>query len=101
MSKLTVRSLIAVGLLLAATAYLCFWPVALMFDTPQAGLFPVRCHLILKDLPAPFVGGPPFAEAVRNGRKRTRTSIELLPLIRENIRSWTMTSRTTLPPAAS
>jgi sugar lactone lactonase YvrE len=31
--------------------------LALMIDFPQGGLFPVRCHLILSDLPAPFVGG--------------------------------------------
>lgn len=31
--------------------------VALMIDVPETGLFPVRCHLILSDLPAPFVGG--------------------------------------------
>lgn len=31
--------------------------VALMIDFPQPGLFPVRCHLILSDLPAPFIGG--------------------------------------------
>jgi len=31
--------------------------VALMIDTPETGLFPVRCHLILSGLPAPFVGG--------------------------------------------
>lgn len=31
--------------------------VALMIDFPETGLFPVRCHLVLKDLPAPYVGG--------------------------------------------
>lgn len=31
--------------------------VALMMDFPQAGMFPVRCHLVLSGLPAPFVGG--------------------------------------------
>jgi len=31
--------------------------LALMIDVPERGLFPVRCHLILSDLPAPFVGG--------------------------------------------
>jgi hypothetical protein len=31
--------------------------VALSIDEPQSGFFPVRCHLILSDLPAPFVGG--------------------------------------------
>jgi sugar lactone lactonase YvrE len=31
--------------------------LALMLDVPQTGLFPVRCHLILSGLPAPFVGG--------------------------------------------
>jgi hypothetical protein len=30
---------------------------ALMVDFPEAGLYPVRCQLILKDLPAPYVGG--------------------------------------------
>jgi hypothetical protein len=28
-----------------------------MTDFPKSGLFPVRCQLILSDLPAPFVGG--------------------------------------------
>jgi hypothetical protein len=31
--------------------------LALMSDFPATGLFPVRCQLILSDLPAPFVGG--------------------------------------------
>jgi hypothetical protein len=31
--------------------------LALMTDFPKPGLFPVRCQLILSDLPAPFVGG--------------------------------------------
>lgn len=31
--------------------------LALMVDFPAAGLFPVRCHLVLSGLPAPFVGG--------------------------------------------
>lgn len=31
--------------------------LALMTDFPETGLFPVRCQLILSDLPAPFVGG--------------------------------------------
>jgi hypothetical protein len=31
--------------------------LALMTDFPQAGLFPVRCQLVLSGLPAPFVGG--------------------------------------------
>jgi hypothetical protein len=30
---------------------------AVQVDFPQAGLFPVRCQLILSGLPAPFVGG--------------------------------------------
>lgn len=30
---------------------------ALLIDVPESGLFPVRCHLVLSDLPAPFVGG--------------------------------------------
>jgi hypothetical protein len=30
---------------------------ALMIDFPEPGLFPVRCHLVLSGLPAPFVGG--------------------------------------------
>jgi hypothetical protein len=29
----------------------------LMIDFPEPGLFPVRCHLVLGGLPAPFVGG--------------------------------------------
>ena len=28
-----------------------------MIDFPESGLFPVRCHLILSGLPAPYVGG--------------------------------------------
>lgn len=31
--------------------------LALMIDFPEAGLFPVRCQLVLSGLPAPFVGG--------------------------------------------
>ncbi len=31
--------------------------LALMIDFPQPGLFPVRCHLIPSELPAPFAGG--------------------------------------------
>lgn len=31
--------------------------LALMIDFPEIGLYPVRCQLVLKDLPAPFVGG--------------------------------------------
>jgi hypothetical protein len=31
--------------------------LALITDFPEPGLFPVRCQLILSDLPAPFVGG--------------------------------------------
>jgi len=31
--------------------------VALAIDVPERGLIPVRCHLILSDLPAPYVGG--------------------------------------------
>jgi sugar lactone lactonase YvrE len=31
--------------------------LALAIDFPEAGLFPVRCHLTLNGLPAPFVGG--------------------------------------------
>jgi hypothetical protein len=31
--------------------------LALMIDFPEPGLFPVRCHLVLSGLPAPFVGG--------------------------------------------
>jgi hypothetical protein len=30
---------------------------AAMVDFPQAGLFPVRCQLILSGLPAPYIGG--------------------------------------------
>jgi hypothetical protein len=30
---------------------------AVKVDFPQAGLFPVRCQLILSELPAPYVGG--------------------------------------------
>ena len=30
---------------------------ALLIDFPEPGLFPVRCHLVLSGLPAPFVGG--------------------------------------------
>lgn len=31
--------------------------LALAVDFPQAGLFPVRCQLVLSGLPAPYVGG--------------------------------------------
>jgi hypothetical protein len=31
--------------------------LALKVDFPQAGLFPVRCQLVLSGLPAPYVGG--------------------------------------------
>jgi len=31
--------------------------LALGIDVPEAGLFPVRCQLVLSGLPAPFVGG--------------------------------------------
>lgn len=31
--------------------------LALGVDVPEAGLFPVRCQLVLSGLPAPFVGG--------------------------------------------
>jgi hypothetical protein len=31
--------------------------LALQIDFPEAGLFPVRCQLVLSGLPAPFVGG--------------------------------------------
>jgi hypothetical protein len=31
--------------------------LALAVDTPEAGLFPVRCQLVLSGLPAPYVGG--------------------------------------------
>ena len=31
--------------------------VALLVDFPEAGLYPVRCHLVLSGLPAPYVGG--------------------------------------------
>lgn len=30
---------------------------AVKVDFPQAGLFPVRCQLILSELPAPYIGG--------------------------------------------
>jgi hypothetical protein len=31
--------------------------LALAVDFPEAGLFPVRCQLVLRELPAPYVGG--------------------------------------------
>ena len=31
--------------------------LALAVDFPEAGLFPVRCQLVLSGLPAPYVGG--------------------------------------------
>lgn len=31
--------------------------LALKIDFPEPGLFPVRCQLVLSDLPPPFVGG--------------------------------------------
>jgi hypothetical protein len=30
---------------------------ALMLDTPETRMFPVRCHLVLSGLPPPYVGG--------------------------------------------
>ena len=31
--------------------------LALLVDFPEAGMFPVRCQLVLSGLPAPYVGG--------------------------------------------
>jgi hypothetical protein len=31
--------------------------LALQLDVPEKGLFPVRCHLVLSNLPLPYVGG--------------------------------------------
>lgn len=31
--------------------------LALQIDAPEKGLYPVRCHLLLADLPPPYVGG--------------------------------------------
>jgi hypothetical protein len=31
--------------------------LAMAIDTPQAGLYPVRCQLVLSGLPPPYVGG--------------------------------------------
>ncbi len=43
--------------------------LALMTDFPEAGLFPVRCQLILSDLPAPFVGGLLTTNTMTSGTK--------------------------------
>lgn len=43
--------------------------VALMIDFPEKGLFPVRCHLVLKDLPAPFVGGLLTTNTITSGAR--------------------------------
>ena len=41
--------------------------LALGIDVPEAGLFPVRCHLVLSGLPAPFVGGLLTTNTITSG----------------------------------
>jgi hypothetical protein len=41
--------------------------LALMVDFPEPGLYPVRCQLVLKDLPAPFVGGVLTTNTITSG----------------------------------
>jgi len=41
--------------------------LALMIDAPEKGLYPVRCHLILSGLPAPFVGGLLTTNTITSG----------------------------------
>ena len=43
--------------------------LALMTDFPERGLFPVRCQLVLKDLPAPFVGGLLTTNTITSGAR--------------------------------
>lgn len=43
--------------------------LALAIDFPETGLFPVRCHLILNGLPAPFVGGPLTTNTISSGAR--------------------------------
>jgi hypothetical protein len=50
--------------------------LALMTDFPEPGLFPVRCHLVLKGLPAPFVGGVLTTNTITS---RARFGGETLP----------------------
>lgn len=43
--------------------------LALAIDFPETGLFPVRCHLILSGLPAPFVGGLLTTNTISSGAR--------------------------------
>ena len=43
--------------------------LALMTDFPEPGLFPVRCQLTLRDLPAPFVGGLLTTNTITSGAR--------------------------------
>ena len=43
--------------------------LALMVDFPERGLYPVRCQLVLKDLPAPFVGGLLTTNTITSGAR--------------------------------
>jgi hypothetical protein len=43
--------------------------MALMMDFPEAGLFPVRCHLILSDLPDAFAGGLLTTNTITTGAR--------------------------------
>ena len=62
--------------------------LALGIDVPEAGLFPVRCQLVLSSLPTPFVGGfspptrsrarPPFGDTDPSGY--TQASIATIRL---------------------
>jgi len=67
--------------------------LALMLDVPEKGLFPVRCHLILSDLPAPFVGGLLTTNTMTSGARfggdteppgYTQASIATIRLWRRN-----------------
>ncbi|HEY0685826.1 MAG TPA: SMP-30/gluconolactonase/LRE family protein [Steroidobacter sp.] len=43
--------------------------LALAIDFPESGLFPVRCHLILSGLSAPFVGGLLTTNTISSGAR--------------------------------
>ncbi len=67
--------------------------LALMTDFPETGLFPVRCHLILSDLPAPFIGGLLTTNTITSGARfggdsdppgYTQASIATIRLWRKN-----------------
>jgi hypothetical protein len=43
--------------------------MALVVDFPEAGLFPVRCQLVLSGLPAPYIGGLLTTNTVTSGAR--------------------------------